>query len=214
MTHDTETCPIPEGDPLFRSYHDDEWGVPASADRAFFEKICLEGFQSGLSWRTILQRRDEFRRAFDEFDMHRIAMYDHAEIDRLMQDKGIIRNRRKILSVINNARRALELQEQSVSLSGFCWSFEPSPESRPARVTRAWLRQNPASGESAALAGALKLRGWTYVGPVTMYALMQALGIVNDHVDGCHCRLRIETLRQSFSRPAVSGSAHPRGDKR
>ena len=193
-----ESCPVPLNDLLFRRYHDQEWGVPSVCDRQFFEKICLEGFQSGLSWRTILHRRDGFRQAFDDFDPDRIVQYTEADIRRLMLDKRIIRNRRKILSVINNAQRYIDMQSQDGSLATFFWSFEPSSEERPARLNRRWLTDNPTTSASQALSIALKTRGWTFVGPTTMYALMQALGIVNDHVEHCPRRAEIEHLRNAL----------------
>ena len=194
---DSESCPVPINDPLFQRYHDQEWGVPTSCDRRFFEKICLEGFQSGLSWRTILHRREGFRQAFDDFDPARLVQYTDEDVERLMHDTRIIRNRRKILSVINNARRCIELQSQEGTLAAFAWSFEPSPKQRPARLTRQWLTDNPITANSTALSHALKKRGWTFVGPTTMYALMQALGIVNDHVEHCPRRAEIELLRNT-----------------
>lgn len=196
----SQSCQLPAGDPLFQQYHDEEWGVPVTSERAIFEKVCLEGFQSGLSWRTILHRRTGFREAFDDFDMHRVAAYKESDIERLMQDERIIRNRRKILSAINNARRALELQQEAGSLASFFWQFEPI-DSRPDRVTLEWLAENPATPESTALARALKSRGWSFVGPTNLYALMQALGIVNDHVHGCPRRRVIRASRQILQRP-------------
>lgn len=197
------SCLLPLNDPLFQHYHDTEWGRPVDSDQQFFEKICLEGFQSGLSWRTILHRRPAFREAFEEFEPIAVAQFTEADVARLMQDIRIIRNRRKILSAINNAQCALALQNETGSIAGFFWQFEPPPQSRPAQVTRAWLRDNPHTAESTALCQALKLRGWSFIGPTTMYALMQALGIVNDHVSGCPCREQIEQNRQAFARPAL-----------
>ena len=195
-----ETCPFPEDDALFKQYHDCEWGVPALDDQAFFEKICLEGFQTGLSWRTILHRREAFRLAFNDFSPEFIATFTDRDIERLMQNSSIIRNRQKILSVINNAKRFMELQAMGISLATLCWSFEPPASSRIAIPDRQWLRNNSTTVQSQALAKELKRRGWSYVGPVNMYALMQALGIVNDHVAGCPQRTAVELLREKALR--------------
>ncbi len=195
-------CPLPLNDPVFQQYHGTEWGRPVVSDRQFFEKICLEGFQSGLSWQTILHRRPAFREVFKEFDPSVVAKFTDNDVARLMQDTRIIRNRRKILSAINNARCALTLQDEVGSIAGFFWRFEPLSKDRPAHVTRGWLKANPYTAESTALSKALKLRGWSFVGPTNMYALMQALGIVNDHVCDCPCRESVEQIRQAFNRPA------------
>ncbi|MGQ7848262.1 DNA-3-methyladenine glycosylase I [Granulosicoccus sp. 3-233] len=200
---ETDRCPIPADDALYKAYHDTEWGIPTDSDQTFYEKVCLEGFQSGLSWRTILHRRAALRRAFADFDIPAVADFDDVDIDRLMQDAGIIRNRRKICSAINNARRALELQRDYGSLAAFFWQYEPAPATRPASMSCSWLNDNPTTPESSALAGALKKRGWTYVGPTNMYALMQALGLVNDHVSGCSARLTVQRARQAFTRPGT-----------
>lgn len=190
-----EGCAIPDDDPLFKHYHDKEWGVPVHCDRLIYEKVCLEGFQAGLSWQTILHRREHFRKAFSNFHADAIARFSEKDIERLLNDPGIIRNRRKILSVINNARCALEMKAKHGSLDQFFWQFKPSPRTRPERITREWLAKNPTSPESIELAKALKKLGWTFVGPTTMYALMQALGMVNDHVHGCPVRSKIEQLQ-------------------
>lgn len=194
-------CSIPVNDPLFEQYHDTEWGVPVTDDRQLFEKVCLEGFQSGLSWKTILHRREKFRRAFDNFDALKIAEYSESDVERLMQDAGIIRNQRKIRSVLNNAQRAAELKAEFGTLANFFWSYEPDQKTRPSKVTHQWLADNPQTAESQALAKALKMRGWTFTGPTNMYALMQAMGIVNDHVHKCPERTRIEELRNALKRP-------------
>ncbi len=191
-------CTIPPNDPVFQHYHDHEWGVPTNSDQVFFEKVCLEGFQSGLSWQIILHRREAFRQAFQGFDPMKVSKYTNADVERLMANPGIIRNRRKILSAVNNAQRALEFQQEGESLAAFFWQFEPKPRTRPARITHDWIAQNGQTAESVALAKALKKRGWSFVGPVNMYALMQALGIVNDHVHGCSRRQAIDTLRNEF----------------
>ncbi|MFN3357515.1 MAG: DNA-3-methyladenine glycosylase I [Pseudomonas sp.] len=182
-------------------YHDHEWGVPVADDIQLYEKICLEGFQAGMAWITILRKREHFRQAFDGFDFRRVAQYGEADIERLMQDPGIVRNRAKIVSAINNARRACELVDETGSLARWLWTFEPGPQERPAVVDLAYWSGNPTSPASVRLSKALKKRGWTFVGPTTMYALMQAMGMVNDHLEGCLCRQRIEALRREFKRP-------------
>ncbi|MBD8151231.1 DNA-3-methyladenine glycosylase I [Pseudomonas fluorescens] len=194
-------CAWRNGAPQYLHYHDQEWGVPVADDVLLYEKICLEGFQAGMAWITILRKREQFRRAFDGFDFRKVAQYGEADIERLMSDPGIVRNRAKILSTINNARRACELVNETGSLARWVWSFEPDPQERPALVDLAYWNANPTSPASVRLSKALKKRGWTFVGPTTMYALMQALGMVNDHLEGCVCRERIEALRRQFERP-------------
>lgn len=175
-------------DPQYVRYHDEEWGKPVRDDRALFEKIGLEGFQSGLSWITILRKRENFRKAFHNFDYERVARYTEKDIERLLGDAGIVRHRGKIEAVINNAARAIELKKESGTLAAFFWSFEPEPSTRPKRLDYATMTAMPASAESLALSKALKKRGWKFVGPTTCYAFMQAMGIVNDHLHGCHLR--------------------------
>ncbi|AZF26677.1 DNA-3-methyladenine glycosylase I [Pseudomonas sp. R2-60-08W] len=187
--------------PQYPQYHDHEWGVPVADDIQLYEKICLEGFQAGMAWITILRKREQFRQAFDGFDFHKVAQYGEVQIERLMNDPGIVRNRAKILSTINNARRACELVSETGSLARWVWSFEPGPEERPAVVDMAYWTANPTSPASVRLSKALKKRGWTFVGPTTMYALMQAMGMVNDHLQGCVRREQIEVLRRQFQRP-------------
>jgi DNA-3-methyladenine glycosylase I len=170
------------------AYHDNEWGFPVRDDRRLFEKICLEGFQCGLSWRTILNKRENFRRAFAGFDFEKVARFTARDAARLLKDAGIVRHRGKIESAINNAKRALELREEFGSLTAYFWRFEPDPASRPPRITREVLRQLASSPESKALSKDLKRRGWTFVGPTTVYAFMQAMGLVNDHIEGCWVR--------------------------
>ncbi|MBD8099714.1 DNA-3-methyladenine glycosylase I [Pseudomonas fluorescens] len=194
-------CAWRDAAPQYPHYHDHEWGVPVADDVLLYEKICLEGFQAGMAWITILRKREQFRRAFDGFDFRKVAQYDEADIERLMSDPGIVRNRAKIRSTINNARRACEWVSESGSLARWIWSFEPGPQERPAVVDMAYWKANPTSPASVRLSRALKKRGWTFVGPTTMYALMQALGMVNDHLEGCICRGRIEALRHQFERP-------------
>ena len=189
------------GDELYRDYHDAEWGLPSADDVRLFEKICLEGFQSGLSWLTILRKREHFREAFAGFVPSAVARFDASHVERLMADAGIVRNRRKIEATINNAQRALELAVEHGSLAAFVWRFEPDESSRPARMTRAALLEMAQSPESVALSAELKRRGWAMVGPTTVYSFMQALGIVNDHLHGCAARDRVESARMSFMRP-------------
>ena len=188
--------------PDYLHYHDHEWGTPVTDDHRLFEKICLEGFQSGLSWLTILRKRDNFRAAFAGFDFDKVAAFGDADVERLLGDAGIVRHRGKIVSTINNARRARELVDEAGSLAKFFWSFEPGPQDRPAVVDLATLRANPTTPVSVRLSKELKKRGWTFVGPTTVYAFMQAMGLVNDHIEGCSCRARVERLRADFVRPA------------
>jgi len=187
-------------DPLYVRYHDEEWGTPVTDDRRLFEKICLEGFQSGLSWLTILRKREHFRAAFANFDFEQVARFGSRDVNRLLKDAGIIRHRGKIESTINNAKRAVELRAEHGSLAAYFWQWEPSPTSRPRRITRAALMKMGTTPESTALSKDLKKRGWTFVGPTTIYAFMQAMGLVNDHVEGCDRRAAVEKLRSS-SRP-------------
>jgi len=185
----------------YRRYHDDEWGYPVTDDKRLFEKICLEGFQSGLSWLTILRKRESFRAAFAGFDFDKVASFDDTDIERCLADKGIVRHRGKIVSTINNARRAVALRDEFGSLARYFWSFEPKRDERPEVFDYATLRANPTTPASTRLSKDLKKRGWTFVGPTTVYAFMQAMGMVNDHIEGCHCRPRIEAMRQEFVRP-------------
>lgn len=182
--------------PEFLEYHDTEWGFPVSDDRRLFEKLSLEAFQSGLSWRTILAKRDNFRAAFCDFDFERIARYGAREVERLLKDAGIVRHRGKIEAVIANARRAEELAVREGSLASFIWRFEPDPKQLAAPQTRS------TSAESVALSKALKKQGWRFVGPTTVYAFMQAMGLINDHVEDCVVREKVEGARSTFRRPA------------
>ncbi len=188
-------------DPLYTRYHDREWGFPVGDDARLFEKICLEGFQAGLSWLTILRKRESFRAAFAGFEPDAVARFGARDVARLLQDEGIVRHRGKIESTVNNARRAHELAAEAGSLAAFFWSFEPPPGERPRRLTRHALRAMPMTPASAALSKALRLRGWTFVGPTTAYAFMQAMGLVNDHLEGCAIRERVEVARARFRRP-------------
>ena len=195
-------CAWPGTDELYIRYHDEEWGRPVTDDRRLFEKICLEGFQSGLSWITILRKRENFRRAFNQFDPAAVARFGAREVEHLLKDTGIIRHRGKIESTINNAKRALELADEQGSLAAYFWSWEPGASARPRRITPTQLRKMSTTPESVALSKDLKRRGWSFVGPTTCYAFMQAMGLVNDHVEGCAVRAEIERLRRRFTRPA------------
>jgi DNA-3-methyladenine glycosylase I len=181
--------------PEFLGYHDTEWGFPVSDDHRLFEKLSLEGFQSGLSWRTILAKRENFRAAFHDFDFDRIARFAQRDLDRLLKDEGIVRHRGKIEAVVNNARRAQELVKQEGSLAAFIWRYEPDLE-QLARPQTASI-----SAESIALSKDLKKRGWKFVGPTTVYAFMQAMGLINDHVGDCVIRTKVERARKNFRRP-------------
>jgi DNA-3-methyladenine glycosylase I len=187
--------------PEYVGYHDDEWAMPVDDDRRLFEKLCLEGFQSGLSWLTILRKRDAFRRAFAGFDFEQVARFGDEDVQRLLGDAAIVRHRGKIEAAIDNAQRAVELVEAEGSLAAYVWRFEPDAATRPARMTRAELIRLAATDESRALAKDLKERGWRFVGPTTVYAFMQAMGVVNDHLEGCDARPRVERARAAFARP-------------
>jgi DNA-3-methyladenine glycosylase I len=181
--------------PEFLPYHDHEWGFPVDGEIRLFEKLCLESFQSGLSWRTILNKRENFRAAFDGFDYRKVAGYDGADVSRLLADAGIIRHRGKIEAVINNAARACELVDHEGSLAAFLWRYEapPAPHAPPELVAT--------SPESVALAKELRRRGWKFVGPTTVYAFMQAMGLVNDHADDCFVRAQVQQARAAFTPP-------------
>ncbi|MBB5571579.1 MULTISPECIES: DNA-3-methyladenine glycosylase I [Rhizobium] len=185
----------------YQRYHDQEWGRPVIDDIRLFEKICLEGFQSGLSWLTILRKRENFRAAFADFDFEKVAEFGEADIERCLGDAGIIRHRGKIVSTINNARRAIELRQEFGSLARYFWSHEPSAEERPAFVDYPTLVANPTTPVSVRISKDLKKRGWTFVGPTTVYAFMQAMGLVNDHIEGCYCRKEVEAMRSALVRP-------------
>lgn len=193
-----QTLPGPDGRPRCRwclstpeylSYHDTEWGFPVRDDRRLFEKLCLEGFQSGLSWRTILMKRENFRAAFHDFDFDKVAEFDEADVTRLLGDAGIVRHRGKIEAVINNARRAQELVRKEGSLAAYVWRYEPKPEELSAPQTQS------TSPASIALSKDLKKRGWKFVGPTTVFAFMQAMGLINDHAEGCIIRVEAEKGR-------------------
>lgn len=185
-------------DPLYVAYHDREWGVPTADDRYLFEKICLEGFQAGLSWITILRKRESFRRGFADFDVAKVTRFGPREIARLLRDESIVRHRGKIESAINNARRAKEIINEFGSLAAYIWQFEPKRKTAAPDL----LKRLPAkTAESIALSRDLKKRGWTFVGPTTMYAFMQAVGLVNDHVIGCKMRQAAQMARSRFLPP-------------
>ena len=201
----SQTMPGPDGRPRcswclaapdYLHYHDTEWGFPVDDDRRLFEKLCLEGFQAGLSWRTILTKRENFRAAFRRFDFDAVARFGEADIERLLQDRDIVRHRGKIEAVINNAQRVRELVAEAGSLAAFVWRFAPqasAPETPQGSVPPAAI----------ALSKALKKRGWAFVGPTTIYAFMQAMGLVNDHAEDCAIRAEAERARAAFRRPAT-----------
>ncbi|MBV1789709.1 DNA-3-methyladenine glycosylase I [Marinobacterium sp. D7] len=200
----SKTVNGPDGEPRcgwcgqveeFFPYHDREWGFPVDDDRRLFEKLCLESFQSGLSWRTILAKRENFRNAFQQFDFHKVARFDQQDVQRLLQDEGIVRHRGKIEAVINNAQRAIELVEREGSIAAFVWRYEPDPAQHGAPQSVS------TSPESVAMSKELKKRGWKFVGPTTVFAFMQAMGLVNDHVEGCVTREQVAKVREGFKIP-------------
>ncbi len=188
-------CAWCASDPEYIRYHDEEWGYPVADDRRLFEKICLEGFQSGLSWWTILQKRDNFRAAFAGFDFHKMAAFGTDDVERLVQDKGIVRHRGKIEAVINNAARAIEMERDYGSLAAFFWSFEPKTDESGGEI----VAHTPTSQQ---LSKTLKKMGWKFVGPTTCYAFMQAMGMVNDHHPDCAHHAKAEAQRAAFTPPA------------
>jgi DNA-3-methyladenine glycosylase I len=199
------TIPGPDGRPRchwcaaapeFFHYHDTEWGFPVDDDRRLFEKICLEGFQSGLSWRTILAKRENFRVAFAGFDFHRVARFGASDVERLLADEGIVRHRGKIEATLHNARMAEEMVAREGSLAAYFWRHEPDPAQLPPPQTQS------TSATSLALSKDLKRRGWKFVGPTTVYAFMQAMGLVNDHASDCVTRTEVARARLAFKRPA------------
>ncbi len=177
------------------AYHDTEWGFPVRDDRRLFEKISLEGFQSGLSWLTILRKRDAFRRGFANFKIEKVARFTPRHVEKLLLDAGIVRHRGKIESVINNARRCAKLIDEVGSFSDYIWRFEPAAKTRPRKLTWDTLKTMASTPESTALSKDLKKRGWSFVGPTTSYAFMQAMGLVNDHLHGCSVRATAERDR-------------------
>ncbi len=188
-------------DPLYRAYHDVEWGRPVDDDRRLFEKLCLEGFQSGLSWLTILKKREAFRRAFADFDYARMARFDQDDVARLMSDASIVRHRGKIEAAIHNASCAVSLVQEKGSLAAYFWQFEPPPDERPKRLTHAALLAMARTPTSVRLAKDLRARNFRFVGPTTAYAFMQAMGMVDDHLEGCFVRDEVEAERARFVRP-------------
>jgi DNA-3-methyladenine glycosylase I len=189
--------------PHYQHYHDHEWGLPVLNDERLFEKVCLEGFQAGLSWLTILNKRESFRKAFADFDMDKVAFFYYIDMKRLVLDAGIVRHQGKIASTINNAKRAQELRTEFGTLAAYFWRFEPQATSRPSQITRQTLSGVTTSPESIALSKDLRKRGWSFVGPTTMYAFMQAMGLVNDHFEGCGAREKAFAARAAFSVPTA-----------
>ena len=185
----------------YRRYHDEEWARPVDNDFRLFEKLCLEGFQSGLSWLTILRKRENFREAFAGFDYNKVAQFDEDDVERLLGNAGIVRHRGKIEASINNAKRAIDLAAEHGSLARYFWSYEPTPAERPQKITRDVLMTLAKTDKSTALSKDLKKRGWRFVGPTTVYAFMQAMGMVNDHLEGCTTRQICERARADFKRP-------------
>lgn len=188
-------------DGIYRRYHDVEWGRPVAHDRRLFEKICLEGFQSGLSWLTILRKRENFRRAFKRFEPQVLARFNSRSVNRLVQDTGIVRNRAKIEATITNARLCLDLIDERGSLAAYVWSFEPQAASRPHTLDWDTLAQMGPSEEAKAMSKDLKRRGWSFVGPTTLYSVMESVGLVNDHMSACDLRSEVERERSVFTRP-------------
>ena len=199
----TRRCAWCAASPAYRNYHDREWGFPVTDDRRLFEKLCLEGFQAGLSWLTILNKRDAFRAGFANFDAERVARFGKRDVTRLLGDAGIVRHRGKIESTIHNARRVLELRQEFGSLSDYAWRFEPTRGSRPRKLSLAVLRTMTTSPESIAMSKDLKKRGWSFVGPTTVYAFMQAMGLVNDHLEGCHVRALVAKVPRPTPKEAA-----------
>lgn len=194
-------CWWPSDLPDYITYHDEEWGMPVSDDNRLFEKICLEGFQSGLSWLTILRKREGFREAFCDFDIKKVAQFTDDDVERLVKNEKIVRHRGKIKSTINNANRALEMQAEFGSLARYFWAQEPDASERPEKLVYAIFGTLGKTERSTAISKDLKKRGWSFVGPTTVYAFMQAMGMVNDHLEGCHYRQKNEDARAAFKRP-------------
>lgn len=187
-----------DGSDIYRTYHDHEWGYPVTDDVRLFEKICLEGFQAGLSWITILKKRENFRAAFAGFDFHKVARFDESDVEKLLQDAGIIRHRGKIEAAINNAHRAIEMEREFGSLRAYFWQYENDVSARPKVQDEAYMRTLTTSAEAIVMSKDLKKRGWKFVGPTTMYAFMQAMGLVNDHQSECHVRERVREARAAL----------------
>jgi DNA-3-methyladenine glycosylase I len=187
--------------PEYLAYHDVEWGFPVRDDRRLFEKLCLEGFQSGLSWITILRKRESFRAAFANFEMDKVARFGPAKVRELLEDASIVRHRGKIEASIQNAKSARAIRDEHGTFAAYVWKFEATPSNRPKRINRALLSTMTTSAEAIAMSKDLKKRGFAFVGPTTVYAFMQAMGLVNDHLDGCLVRDEAERRRKSFTRP-------------
>ena len=201
------------GDPLYERYHDAEWGRPVADDTRLFEKLTLEGFMSGLSWLTILRKRENFRKAFKGFDPHAVARFTPRTVERLLLDAGIVRHRGKIEAAINNANRYRELLADWPSLAAYAWSFEPDAASRPKRLDWPTLIGSGVADEARVMSKDLKRRGWSFVGPTTVYSFMEAMGLVNDHVDRCDMRAAVENDRRSFERPSATPRAGTSGSR-
>lgn len=190
------------GDQLYESYHDLEWGRPFADDRRIFEKICLEGFQSGLSWLTILRKRENFRRAFKNFDIETVARFNSRSVERLLLDAGIVRNQAKIEAAINNARRSRSLIDEFGSLASYVWSFEPAGGSQGGQLDRQTLMDRGTNDEAVAMSKDLKSRGWAFVGPTTLFSVMESIGMVNNHMSACPIRDEVELELRAFERPS------------
>ena len=190
-------------DPLYQRYHDDEWGRPVADDAHLFEKLCLEGFMSGLSWLTILRKRENFRKAFRSFDIEAVARFNSRSVERLLLDAGIVRHRGKIESTINNARKCADLIEEFGSLRSYAWAYEPDVRSRPSRLDWPTLVDLGVSAEATAMSKDLKRRGWSFVGPTTVHSFMEAVGLLNDHVSACSFRQPVEEARRAFRQSAT-----------
>ena len=198
------------GDALYERYHDSEWGRPVADDRRLFEKLCLEGFMAGLSWLTILRKRDHFRQVFHGFEPAAIAAFGPNDVERLMADPGIVRNRAKIEATINNARRYPDLVADYGSLAAYLWSHEPQPDARPATLDYATLTAVTTSAEAKTVSRDLRRRGWGFVGPTTVYSAMEAMGLVNDHLEGCFAQPEVERDRAAFQRPTPKDAGSDR----
>ena len=193
-------CWWAESDDLYRRYHDTEWGRPVADDRRLFEKLALEGFMSGLSWLTILRKRESFRAAFRDFEPDRVARFTARDVTRLMNDASIVRNRAKIEATITNARRHAELVEEFGSFPAYVWRYEPKPRRR--LLDHSELAQAGVSAEALAMSKDLRRRGWGFVGPTTVHSFMEAMGLVNDHVRGCSAGAEAQRLRRDVVRPS------------
>jgi DNA-3-methyladenine glycosylase I len=205
--HRCSWCGQDEASTDYIQYHDNEWGMPVSDEKRLFEKICLEGFQSGLSWITVLRKRERFREVFVGFDFEKVARFTDKHIEKMVLDAGIIRHRGKIVSAINNAQRVCELidEQGTGALAKLVWSFEPTVNERPKKLTPEVLISLTHTAQSTSLSKALKKRGFSFVGPTTMYAMMQSMGMVNDHMEGCGQRNVVEKARIAFKRPTTKG---------